>query len=429
MNVALRCLTSLALAGVTVLAVSTTSSAALEPYQMVRSLQLVQDRIAGGDHAALPMQRKLLEMIDTRLAKAEPTEFEDERNFDALLIYSMSGGNPETLRAVAKGLELEDRQKILVYGLLDYLDGNSKRALAWLRRVDTAKLPADVIAFLSLVKGSVVVGEDVEAGLRLFDEARLLSPGTLVEEAALRRSVAASLQTHDPDRFLRNSSQYVRRFLRSPYAAQFADGFVDGVVALLETIDLARVENIIAEMTAEQEKVIYLRLARRSAIEGYPELLVFASRHVSPEDASDDAATDQRAVLYSSIASVTSENVGEVLARLSAIDRSQLSGSDKRLLDAARAIANEVVSRPRVEPAMPAPDMQAGEEIAAAPTEKSAEAEQRDASKHDMTPTREPEIVTMPEEKPAQPAPEDALATDIRKRLDAVDALLKETTR
>ena len=40
-----------------------------QPYQMVRSLQLVQDRIAGGDHAALPMQRKLLEMIDARFAR------------------------------------------------------------------------------------------------------------------------------------------------------------------------------------------------------------------------------------------------------------------------------------------------------------------------------------------------------------------------
>ena len=43
----------------------------LEPYQMVRSLQLVQDRIASGDDAALPMQRKLLEMIDQRLRHAD----------------------------------------------------------------------------------------------------------------------------------------------------------------------------------------------------------------------------------------------------------------------------------------------------------------------------------------------------------------------
>ena len=56
-------------------------AAALEPYQMVRSLQLVQDRIAVGDHAALPMQRKLLEMIDERLRSASSHDFVDQRNF------------------------------------------------------------------------------------------------------------------------------------------------------------------------------------------------------------------------------------------------------------------------------------------------------------------------------------------------------------
>ena len=34
----------------------------LQPYQIVRSLERVQDRLAGGDHASQPMQRKLLEM-------------------------------------------------------------------------------------------------------------------------------------------------------------------------------------------------------------------------------------------------------------------------------------------------------------------------------------------------------------------------------
>jgi len=43
----------------------------LQPYQLVRSLQLVQDRIAAGDHAAMPMQAKLLEMTDARLRQAD----------------------------------------------------------------------------------------------------------------------------------------------------------------------------------------------------------------------------------------------------------------------------------------------------------------------------------------------------------------------
>ncbi|MFN3765804.1 MAG: hypothetical protein ACK4R3_09560 [Aliihoeflea sp.] len=46
---------SLAICGA--LAGAAAASSALQPFQMIRSLQLVQDRIANGDHAALPMQR------------------------------------------------------------------------------------------------------------------------------------------------------------------------------------------------------------------------------------------------------------------------------------------------------------------------------------------------------------------------------------
>ncbi|TIV73516.1 MAG: chemotaxis protein MotC, partial [Mesorhizobium sp.] len=53
---------------------------ALQPYQLVRSLQLIQDRIAGGDHAALPMQAKLLEMIDARMRDANAEDFKEPKN-------------------------------------------------------------------------------------------------------------------------------------------------------------------------------------------------------------------------------------------------------------------------------------------------------------------------------------------------------------
>ena len=80
---------------------------ALAPYQMVRSLQLLQDRIADGDQAALPMQRKMIEMIDARMNDAATADFSDRRNFEALMIYGMSGGNPRTMAAVTTHLELD----------------------------------------------------------------------------------------------------------------------------------------------------------------------------------------------------------------------------------------------------------------------------------------------------------------------------------
>lgn len=59
---------------------------------MLRSLQFVQDSVVRGDHSAADMQRFLLTRIDKRLRTAAPSDFEDPRNVDAALIYTMSGG-------------------------------------------------------------------------------------------------------------------------------------------------------------------------------------------------------------------------------------------------------------------------------------------------------------------------------------------------
>ena len=80
--------------------------------------------------------------------------------------------------------------------------------------------------------------DEPEVAVALLDRARLLSPGTLVEEAALRRSIAIAATLGDTGRFLMASEQYVRGYLRSPYASQFADAFVAGVVTLYAAIDL-----------------------------------------------------------------------------------------------------------------------------------------------------------------------------------------------
>ena len=132
----------------------------------------------------------------------------------------------------------------------------------------------------------------------------------------------------------------MRAYLRSPYASQFADAFVAGVVTLNAAIDREAVVDIAALMEPEQEKVIYLRIARRAAIDGLIDLAAFAaSRAEGVED-------DPRAELYSSLSSVTSGTVEDVLDKLSKIDRGRLSENDRQLLDAASAIAAEMTVAP-----------------------------------------------------------------------------------
>jgi chemotaxis protein MotC len=326
---------------------------ALQPYQLVRSLQLVQDRIATGDQAALPMQAKLLEMTDARLRAADAEDFKEPKNFRALLVYGMSGGNPVTVEAATSRAETDPQSLAIARGVISYLNGRPAEATETLKPIDPMTLPSDLGAFLALVKGSLLATEEPAAALTLLDDARLLSPGTLVEEAALRRSVGIAAQQGDAARFALASTQYVANYLHSPYASQFADSFVSGVIALHMAISQDKLADITSMMDSEREKVIYLRIARRAAIDGFNDLSAFASARAeqSRDGNANGNEDDPRALLYSSLSTVTSGTIDEVRAKLKKIDRSKLSQGDRALLDAAQAVAGEVVAPPAPLPA------------------------------------------------------------------------------
>ena len=217
-------------------------------------------------------------------------------------------------------------------------------------------LPSDLGAFLALVKGSLLATDEPAAALELLDEARLLSPGTLVEEAALRRSVGIAVAQGDAARFALASTQYVERYLYSPYASQFADSFVSGVIALHMAISQDKLADITSMMDPEREKVIYLRIARRAAIDGLNDLSAFASARAEQGRDGIHNEDDPRALLYASLSTVTSGTIDDVRAKLGKIDRSRLSEGDRALLDAAQAIAGEVIAPPAALPAeKPAP--------------------------------------------------------------------------
>lgn len=322
----------------------------LQPYQLVRSLQLIQDRIAGGDHAALPMQAKLLEMIDARMRDANAEDFKEPKNFRALLVYGMSGGNPATVAAAASRAMTDPQSLAIANGVVAYLNGRPANAIETLKPIDPMSVPADIGAFLALVKGSLLAADDPAQALALLDEARLLSPGTLVEEAALRRSVGIAAAQGDAARFALASTQYVASYLYSPYASQFADAFVSGVITLHMAISQDKIADITSMMDPEREKVIYLRIARRAAIDGMTELSAFASARALLGRDGNGNQDDPRTQLYSSLSTMTSASVDEVRAKLGKIDRGKLSQSDRDLLDAAQAVAGEVVAPVKTTP-------------------------------------------------------------------------------
>ncbi|WP_367718154.1 chemotaxis protein [Nitratireductor sp. GISD-1A_MAKvit] len=390
-------------------------AAPMQPYQMVRSLQRLQDQIANGDHAALPMQQKLLSIIDGRIVKAQPEDFSDPRNLQALLIYGLSGGNPRTLQVLFSRLQLDETQTRLGEAIISYTFGDYNGARAILREIDPKSLPPEVGAPVALVTATVTARENPYFATRMLDEARLLSPGTLIEEAALRRSIPLAATMKDTQRLTRAAEQYVRRFLSSPYATQFVDTFVAAVVELHDTVDLSMVDEVTAQMSDEQARIVYLRLARKSAIEGYDRLIAFASQKAM----SFGKEEDPRAVLYASMASVSSDNVDDVLQALKGIDRNRLSDADRELLDAARAVAEAVLDEPRHTAALPEPRLEDDAGIPDPALPEPAESTAADQVSNSEIPQATPGL-SFPDDAA------DSYLQEMRSKLRDIDALLEK---
>jgi chemotaxis protein MotC len=331
-----------------------------EPQILLRSLQRLQDQIADGDKAALGMQREMATLVDESFRKLERSAYSDEKNAKALIAYGMAGGNPATVEEMIPYIGGRDDELVrLAVAILVFQKGAGRTAESRLKNVDPMRAGGLFGASLALVRG--LVTEDDSKARVDFDTARLLAPGTLIEEAALRRLITIHKRRQDPHSFLRISSRYARRFIASPYAAQFAREFISGVTLMDRWIDREEVLEVVEFMPEPYRSAVAVRLMRTATIAGHSELVSNLSA-LAPnmnEDQKEmppaDRETDIRSELYERISRITSENVSDVAQELRSMDVKTLPEGDQELLRAVLAVAGAVTdplpaTEPDVEP-------------------------------------------------------------------------------
>ncbi|MBX5140000.1 chemotaxis protein [Rhizobium lentis] len=318
----------------------------LAPYKILRSLQFVQDSVVAGDHSAGEMQRFMLGTIDERLRTANTKIFDDDRNVDAALIYTMSGGNPQTLEyLIAHDVDGYFDNRVTDV-LRKYLTGKGLLVAKTLEETAREYRDKKIGPYLALIGGNVLIATKPTDALDLYDQARLAAPGTIVEEAALRRSLAICVDKRMLDKGLAYSQRYARRFLHSPYASQFADLFVKLVVAHDHDVKPQDVVDILSFMDAPRQREVYLRIARAAAIAGKPELARMAVEHVQLLGADTDNAFGPLADFYGGMAGLPTEDIDQAAKNVSGIDGETLSPRDQALQAAARSVAEQILRAP-----------------------------------------------------------------------------------
>ena len=316
---------------------------------LTRMMSALQDDIALGSSSALAAQRVLAERIAAELRRSTDATLAEPTNARALLAYSLTGAGPIEIRESVAKTQFPPPYDALMAGALAYLEGRQADALRHFGTVDVGSLPAVVAGPVRLALAALNVKDNPEQALEHLNFARHAAPGTLVEEAALRRAVLISAELNDFARFERYTNRYLRKFRQSAYAGNFRKrlasaltrmSFLDSPTAFDE------LDTVLAPMSEDGRREIYLDLAR-SAVENGRSAIAANAAALSRASAPADSLDARRAALYAAAADVVDPGRNEAaLLALGTIDVTSLPEGDRVLRTAALRLGQAIANIP-----------------------------------------------------------------------------------
>lgn len=318
--------------------------AARTPAEMARLLQDVQGQVAAGVTGGPEALAGMLAAMGEKFTGVDAAVWREPRNARAAALFVFSGGDPGVARQILDGGGLAEPEAKLLRVALAHVEGRVDEARKLIADIDPRGLEAALGSHVAFVQAGMA--KDRPEARRLLELARLLAPGGLVEEAALRREIFLAGEGGDVAAFAELSRRYTRRFRGSAYFDNFARKFVAAATAFpIDALEPALpVLNDATRTLGEPERRAFLlALARRALLDGRREFGGRVARDALAI-AGDDARTRARATLYAAAAAI--EPGGAAATALQAIGDDGLDAKDRALRAAALAAAQAATRAP-----------------------------------------------------------------------------------
>lgn len=396
---------------------------AIGPVQLVRSLQTLQDDIASGQPGALQMQPRVIAEIGQKFLMEAPSTWENPKNFYAALTYLFNGGNPTVVETIINNTPDTVVPKNYIDGALAFVHHKKNNFLKAFSNLptDDNEVPAALLLAITLNTVDDMAEDTPEKASNRLDWVRLAAPGSLFEEAAIRRQIKVASLTNDTKLFRMLTRNYVTRFSKSSYEHEFWRDFLTALAQMDSHLDDKQLDEFVSYAPRTFQLVIYLQISRNALIDARMPRAHFCAQKAI--DLSRDLEVDDTvARLYyaaSSVGSTAAENAGEMLKTISV---NNLPERDRPLLMAAMAVAKGVISDM---PALPKEQDNDGEETGPEDGTVADNADQEGKGANELLP--------MPTESSISRRDGKKMATEIdqfmkqtKKKLDEVDKLLEK---
>jgi chemotaxis protein MotC len=303
--------------------------------------------MAQGDVQAIAAQRALMLQTDKAFMAADPAVWQDNRNAAAAVTYVLSGGPPEILKKLDKLAPPPAIDRRLLEGVLDYASGQADAAAPLLADIDPTHLPASMAGQVAIAQSALAVRTDPAKTMQLLAIARLLAPGTLVEEAAIRRQLLVADRQRNEKEVGSLARQYLDRFRHSVYAGNFRVRFAAALshMTSLDSEDrFAELDDMLAMVEPESRCDMYLTVALASAMSGRVTAAKLAAERASGL-ALAGSVQEARAKLYHAAAlAAMPDLIDKAATEIAGLDRNLLATPDQAFYDVVQSMLNGVLS-------------------------------------------------------------------------------------
>lgn len=310
------------------------------------ALRHAQDGIVHGLRAAPENQRRALSEMGALFDSPDYWRLFSPSDAPAVAAYVLSGGRPDVAEHAAQRDDITEADRRLLQGVAYYARGLISEADAKLKDFPTQGYPSLLAGQIAMVQGLILDDKFYDKRVSLLRLAMNQVPGTMVEEAALRRLVVLSAVKGDGPTFLAAARRYSSRFSSSLYSPEFHDSLVSSIGRFASAgnpLDPVATDLLLAHEAQGQRAEIYVGLSRLGIAMGKMDLCLYGGRRALRLSL-DGSVLARRALIYILACRVVTgdREAAEALANLDGV---LLSEEDVAVLKNAKRMA-EAIARP-----------------------------------------------------------------------------------
>jgi chemotaxis protein MotC len=302
-----------------------------------------QTALAHGKAEAEDRHKQARDAIDDKIKTFDHRTL-SSHEVELLAVYVFSGGEPFLVESLLHSLEKDPPNKALLESAIAYVSRDLKQAGRKLHSLDLGHLPPPVLSRVLLVQSQTASTLDAAERARLLVQAAGLSPGTLVEEASIRRLVQLWADVANVRQLMRWSRHYLRRFPKSHYRGDFVKSFNAGVLKAARRGDFPRKDDIdfvLRSLELSDAGEMALHITKSSLDSGFRELCITfanAAAQILPE-----ASPERNTLLIHGLACKAAEMPAMVLEELADPGLVQSDAASRQVLLDAQALASNIL--------------------------------------------------------------------------------------